>query len=149
MPQPATQTLTRIFSKAQQQARELNQEFVGVEHLALALLDDDDSEAVRILRQMNVESGYVRNALAHTLPRGAEPPIVDGELPMSPKAQRMVTKSVVSANGDGKDRISSRHLLCSILEEGGGVVCEVLRRSGADSSELARALRDKEVTPEA
>ena len=148
MPQPATETLTRIFASAQAEARRLNQEFVGVEHVALALLDDENSEAVRILRQMNVESGYVRNALAHTLPAGKEEPIIAGDLPMSPKAQRLVTKSIVSAQHAGQGKVSSRQLLCAILEEAGGVVCESFRRSGADANELARALREKEVTPE-
>ena len=148
MPQPATDTLTRIFSAAQSEARSRNQEFVGVEHLALALLDDENSEAVRILRQMNVESGYVRNVLGHALGNGAEPPIITGDLPMSPKAQKLVTKSVVSAQGSGRAKVSTRDLLCSILSEAGGVVCESFRRSGADTDELARALRDKDVTAE-
>src|SRR5687767_9216584 len=102
MPQPATQTLSKIFAAAQEEARKLNQDFVGTEHLALALLDDDNSEAVRVVSQMNVQSGYVRNSLAHCLPSGAEPPIVAGNLPMSPKAQRMVSHSLVAAQAAGK-----------------------------------------------
>lgn len=148
MPQPATQTLTRIFAAAQEEARRLNQDFVGTEHLALALLDDDASEGVRVIAQMNVQSGYVKNSLAHVLPAGKEPPIVAGNLPMSPRAQRMVTHSLVAAQAAGKTTLSSRFLLAALLEEAGGVVCEAFRRSGADTGELIRELRNRDVTPE-
>src|SRR5439155_21160638 len=103
---------------------------------------------VRVLRQMNVESGYVRNVLGHAFGNGSEPPIITGDLPMSPKAQKLVTKSVVSAQGAGRAKVSSRDLLCSIRSEAAGLVCESFRRSGADTDELARALRDKEITAE-
>src|SRR5206468_6156975 len=94
--QPATETLSQVFANAQLEARRRNQEFVGVEHLALALLDDDGSEAVRVLRQMNIESGYVRNALAHTLPTAEEEPLITGDLPVSPKAQRIITSAITA-----------------------------------------------------
>lgn len=149
MPQPATETLTRAFAAAQREAQQLNQEFVGTEHLALALLDDDKSEAVRILRQMNVESGFVRNALLHTLPSGKEPPVITGDLPMSPKAQRLLTNAIVAAQNAGRANVATRHLLGAILSEAAGVVCESVRRSGADAAELAKALRERDVPPEA
>jgi ATP-dependent Clp protease ATP-binding subunit ClpA len=82
------------------------------------------------------------------LPAGKEPPVVTGDLPISPKAQKLITKAIVSANQSGQAKVTSRQLLCAILEEAGGVVCESFRRSGADAAELARALRDKQVTPE-
>src|SRR5688572_10986795 len=94
---PATETLHRILNTAQHEARNCNQEFVGIEHLALALLDDDSSEAVRVLQQMNVSSGFVRNALSHVLPGGKESPIITGNLPLSPKVQRLINSAVVLA----------------------------------------------------
>ena len=143
-----TQTLSRVIANAQNEARRLNQDFIGTEHLALALLDQDDSEAGRILAQMNVQSGYVRNALAHAIPAGKEPPVVAGKLPMSPRAQRLVTNSIVAAQAAGKQKIATRFLLAVLLAEASGVVCEVFRRSGADGAELVKALREREVAPE-
>jgi ATP-dependent Clp protease ATP-binding subunit ClpC len=144
-----TDTLTKVIANAQDEARRLNQDFIGTEHLALALLDQDDSEAGRILAQMNVESGYVRNALAHAIPSGEKPPVVTGKLPMSPRAQRLVTNSIVAAQAAGKQKIATRFLLAALIAEASGVVCEVFRRSGADGSELAKALRERDVAPEA
>jgi ATP-dependent Clp protease ATP-binding subunit ClpC len=145
---PTTQTLSYVFTAAQAEARRLNQDFVGTEHLALALLDRDDTEAVRVLEQMNVHAGYVRNALAHALPAGKEPPIVTGQLPMSPRVQRLVSNAAVMAQAAGKGAISTRQLLAALVEENKGIVCEAFRRSGADGAELVHALRDRDVTPE-
>jgi ATP-dependent Clp protease ATP-binding subunit ClpC len=143
-----TETLSNVMAAAQAEARRLNQDFVGTEHLALALLDEEDSEAGRVLRQMNVEAGYVRNALAHTLPAGKQPPVVTGDLPVSPKAQRLVAQAMVAAQSAGKSKISTRLLLAALVSEAGGVVCETFRRSGAEGTELAKALRERDVTAE-
>jgi ATP-dependent Clp protease ATP-binding subunit ClpC len=145
---PATQTLTNIFAAAQQEARQLNQDFVGTEHLAMALLDADDSEAGRVLRVMNVESGYIRNALAHALPAGKDPPVVTGDLPMSPKSQRLVSGAIVAAQAAGRGRVSTRFLLAALLAEAAGVVCESFRRAGVDAAELVKALKQRDVTAE-
>src|SRR5688572_6615898 len=147
--QHATETLTQIFAAAQLEARRLNQDFVGTEHLAMALLDADDSEAGRILAQMNLQSGYVRNQLQHALPSGKEPPVVSGALPMSPKSQRLVTNAIVTAQASGRAKVSSRFLLAALLNEASGIVCETFRRSGADAAELVKALRERNVTAEA
>jgi len=143
-----TDTLSKIFANAQTEARRLNQDFVGTEHLAMALLDQDDSEAGRLLAQLHVESGYVRNVLGHTLPTGKEPPVVTGNLPISPKAQRLISNAVVAAQHGGAPKVSTRHLLRALLSEAQGVVCESFRRSGADSAELVKVLGHKEVAAE-
>ena len=146
---PSTETLAKIFSNTQLEARRLNQEFVGIEHLAMALLDDDNSEAVRVLTQMNLSTGYVRNTLAHALPQGAEPPIVTGNLPLSPKVRRLITDAICASQAAGQAKLSSRYLLSTMLSDASGVVCDAFRRNGADTNELSRALRERDVTPEA
>ena len=146
---PLTETLARVIANAQDEARRLNQDFIGTEHLAIALLDVDNSEAGRVLAQMNVQSGYVRNALIHAVPAGKEAPVVTGRLPMSPKAQRLVTHAIVAAQAAGKSRVSTSILLATLLAETSGVVCEAFRRSGAQGAELIKALKEKDVAAEA
>lgn len=145
---PLTATLAKAIANAQLEARRLNQDFISTEHLALALLDLDDSEAGRVLAQMNVQSGYVRNALLHTLPAGKESPVVTGMLPMSPKAQRLLTHAIVAAQAAAKPKVSTSMMLATLLAETSGVVCESFRRSGADAAELVKALKERDVVPE-
>jgi ATP-dependent Clp protease ATP-binding subunit ClpA len=143
-----TTTLSNVFSNAQAEARRRNQDFVGTEDLAMSLLDLENSESARLLAQLHVESGYVRNVLSHTLPSGKEPPIVTGDLPISPRAQRLISNAVVAARNSGAEKVSTRHLLTALLDEAQGVVCESFRRAGADSSELVKAMDNKEVSAE-
>jgi ATP-dependent Clp protease ATP-binding subunit ClpA len=92
----------------------MNQDFVGTEHLAMALLDAEDSEAGRILAQMNVQPGYVRNQLQHALPRER-----------SRRRQRAAPDVAQDpAAGDQRDRdgagfgqpkVSTRFLLAALL----------------------------------
>jgi ATP-dependent Clp protease ATP-binding subunit ClpA len=145
---PLTGTLAKTIANAQLEARRLNQDFISTEHLALALLDLDDSEAGRVLAQMNVQAGYVRNALVHALPAGKEAPVVTGMLPMSPKAQRLLTHAIVAAQAAGKTKVSTSTMLATLLAETSGVVCEAFRRSGAEGSELVKALRERVVAAE-
>ena len=145
---PLTETLARVIASAQLEARRLNQDFISTEHLALALLDRDDSEAARVLAQMNVQSGYVRNALRHALPPGKDEPVVTGMLPISPKAQRLVTHAIVAAQAKGRSKVSTATLLAVLLAETSGVVCEAFRRSGADATELVKALHERQVAAE-
>jgi ATP-dependent Clp protease ATP-binding subunit ClpC len=145
---PLTETLARVLANAQNEARRLNRDFIGTEHLALALLDQGDSEAARVLAQMNVERDYVHKGLSHALPAGADPPVVTGKLPMSPRAQRLVTHAIVAAQTAGQSRISTRFLLAVLIDESSGLVCETFHRSGANAAELSKALREREVTAE-
>ena len=71
-----------------------------------------------------------------------------GRLPISPKAQRLVSTALVAAQAAGRDKLSTRMLLSALLAEAGGVVCESFRRAGADLNELTKALRDRKVDDE-
>jgi hypothetical protein len=82
-----TTTLRQAVSHAQQQARQLNQEFVGTEHLVLGVLQTDGCEAVRALLRQNLDPQRLHRALLAQLRRGKEPPVISGDLPFSAKAQ--------------------------------------------------------------
>ena len=145
-----TAHLKSALEKAQGEARTLNQDFVSTEHLLLGLLDIEGSEAVAGLRLGGVERDELRKKLTAALPRGGEPPVVTGTLPLSPKAARAVNGALVKAQASGAPRVSSRLLLCSLLEECETAVRSALRDSGADIEHLQRLLmqRDGSIAPE-
>lgn len=143
-----TEQLRSALDHAQQEARKLNQDFVGAEHLLLGLLSSDDSEAVAGLRLANIGLQELREQLVEVLPRGSEPPVVTGDLPLSPKAKRVVNTALVSAQAEGSNVVSSRRLLRSLLDERETVVRIVLRSVGADLDHLQRVLMDGSIHPE-
>jgi ATP-dependent Clp protease ATP-binding subunit ClpC len=144
-----TDRLRLALDKAQDEARGLNQDFVGTEHLLLGLLATDDSEAVAGLRLAGVGLGELRDRLIDVLPRGAESPVVTGSLPLSPKARRVINTALVNAQSAGLPRVSSRLLLVSLLEDCETVVRSVMRGVGADLDHLQRVLvQDGAIQPE-
>ena len=144
-----TAQLKLALEKAQGEARALNQDFVSTEHLLLGLLDAESSEAVAGLRLAGIERAELRKKLTTALPRGAEAPVVTGTLPLSPKAVRAVNGALVKAQSSGAPRVSSRLLLCSLLEECETAVRGALRDSGADIDHLQRVLvQDGAIAPE-
>jgi ATP-dependent Clp protease ATP-binding subunit ClpC len=135
-----TAGLKNSLEKAQDAARGLNQDFVSTEHLLLGLMDVPESEAVAGLKLAEVDLPELRERLTTSLPRGAAPPVVTGNLPLSPKAKRVINTSLVRAQTSGQSRVSSRLLLASLLDECETVVREAMRDSGADIDHLQRVL---------
>jgi ATP-dependent Clp protease ATP-binding subunit ClpC len=145
-----TGRLRMALDKAQEEARALNQDFVGTEHLLLGLLGNaDDSEAVAGLKLAGIGLDELRRKLTAALPHTAESPVVTGNLPLSPKAQRAVNSALVKAQTTGAPRVSSRLLLLSLLEESETVVRSAMREAGADLDHLQRVLlQDGAIPPE-
>ena len=135
-----TSRLRTALDKAQDEARDLNQDFVSTEHLLLGLLATDDSEAVAGLQLAGIGLGELRQNLTAALPRGAETPVVTGSLPLSPRARRAVNAALVKAQTEGKSKVTSRLLLVSLLDDCDTVVRSAMRDAGADLDHLQRVL---------
>jgi ATP-dependent Clp protease ATP-binding subunit ClpC len=135
MREPLTETTRAALTAAQQAARERRQDFVGTEHLMLGVLTTD-GEATRVLRTSHAKLQDVSAALAATLPIGAEQPVVTGDLPLSPKAQRVINGAIVKAQSMRETRVSTRFLLLSLMDELPAAVKAALTSSGADLESL-------------
>lgn len=144
-----TDTLRHVIDRAQEEARNLNQEFVGTEHLMLAALHCDDCEAARLIRQSNLAGAEIRSALIAQLPKGKDAPVISGDLPLSPKAQRVINSTIVQAQSLSERTISTRVLLLALLDEPQTILAEALRQCGADTdalrSRLAAQPENKEI----
>src|SRR4051812_40937990 len=101
-----TETLRYALSRAGEEARGLNQEFVGTEHLLLGLLVAENSEVCSALDRHEISAEKVARTLRTTLPKSGEEPVVTGKLPLSPKGQRLVTDSIVLAQREQQPRVS-------------------------------------------
>ena len=145
-----TDQLERALAQAQQEARALNQEFVGTEHLLLGLLSVDATEALAALKLAGVERDALRKQLTKSLPHAEHSPGVTGDLPLSPNAQRAVNAAVTRAQGAGSPRVSTRMLLVALLDECQTLVRPAMRAVGADLDHLQRVLvQDGTIQPEA
>lgn len=147
MREALTDAFRAALASAQIFARDLNQDFVSTEHLMLGLLGTD-GEAVRTLRAVHAEPEEVRAALLSALTHGEKPPVVTGDLPLSPKAQRIINGAIVKAQAMRESRVSTRFLLLSLLDESTSASHEALKKSGADLDALQPKLAEKPASPE-
>jgi ATP-dependent Clp protease ATP-binding subunit ClpC len=147
--QTLTDNARKVLDQAQAEARALNQEFVGTEHLLLAVLHVPGTQALRILRQQHVDKDALRSQLLSVMSYSDNAPVVTGPLPLSPKAQRVVNAALVMARSLREPKLSTRVLLLSLMDEQGTPFLKALRETGADVEQLLRILAEKPSDAEA
>jgi ATP-dependent Clp protease ATP-binding subunit ClpC len=147
MREAITDTFRKTLSEAQSAARALNQDFVGTEHFMLGLLTTD-GEAAQALITSHGEPAKLRTVLQQALPRGEQPPVVTGDLPLSPRAQRAINGAIVKAQSMRESRVSTRFLLLSLLDEPGTLMRDALDKCGVDFDVLQPKLAEKPATLE-
>lgn len=135
-----TFTLRLTLDRSQHSAREHNQEFVGTEHLFLSVIACQDCEAERILRLQHLNPTELKSSILNDLPTAADVPIITGELPLSPKAQRVINGAIVKAQAVRESRISTRFLLLSLLDEDHTLIRSAIGAAGGDVNQLREAL---------
>ena len=148
MHQPLSTAAKAALEAAQHEARSLNQEFVGTEHLLLGVSAGSGTQATRLLRQYHVDRDALRTQIRSTLPFSETPPNVTGQLPMSPKAQRVVNAALVMARSLRENVISTRLLLLALLDDARGGVLQTMKSGGTDVEGLLKALAEKQAEAE-
>lgn len=143
-----TRTLQHVVQLAQREARDLNQEFVGTEHLFLGVMRCEDCEAEQVLAQVGLDPRKMRLAVLRELPRGDEPPVVRGDLPLTPKAQRVINGAIVKAQALREPKISTRFLLLSLIDEPNTLVREAIGSGSGEINQLRQALVESAVDEE-
>jgi ATP-dependent Clp protease ATP-binding subunit ClpC len=144
-----TDNARKIIDQAQVEARQLNQEFVGTEHVLLALLHTSGTQAARILRQQHVDRDALRSQLLSVMPFSDTAPVVTGNLPLSPKVQRVLNSALVMSRSLREPKLSTRVLLLALMDEEGTPFVKALRDTGADVEQILRALSEKPADTEA
>jgi ATP-dependent Clp protease ATP-binding subunit ClpC len=137
-----THTLKQTLEIAQREAREHRQEFVGTDHLFLGVIACEDCEAAHVLRRQHLSPSQLRTAVLADLPVAAEPPVISGDLPLSPRAQRVINGAIAKAQTLREHRISTRFLLLSLLDEQQTLVRDAIVDGGGDINQLRQALVD-------
>lgn len=144
-----TETMQKVLQQAQVEARHLNQEFVSTEHVLLALLHSEHSDVSRVLRGLNVDVELMRTQISEFLPFSETSPRVSGDLPLSPKAQRLINSAVVKSRSLREPKLCTRVLLLALLDEGNPLLNGALESEGVTRASLLAALGEKPKVPEA
>jgi hypothetical protein len=125
-----TDRARRVVVLAQEEARLLDHNSIGTEHLLLGLMRVDDGVAVTALRSLDVSLDAVRVEVEQIIGRGTAPP--EGHIPFTPRAKKVLEMSLREALQLAHNYIGTEHILLGLLREGEGVGAQVLVQLGAD-----------------
>jgi ATP-dependent Clp protease ATP-binding subunit ClpC len=127
-----TDRARRVVVLAQEEARMLNHDYIGTEHILLGLLREGEGVAAKALTSLGISLGAVRQAVEEIIGRGEQPPSESGHIPFTPRAKKVLEFSLREALQLGHDYIGTEHILLGLIREGNGVAAQVLVASGVD-----------------
>jgi ATP-dependent Clp protease ATP-binding subunit ClpA len=126
---------------AQEEARRLDHNYIGTEHLLLGMLRDPESVAARTLRELGIGLEMVRIDVENLIGRGEETPT--GHIPFTPRAKKVLELSLREALQLGHNYIGTEHILLGLVREGEGVAAQVLVKRGAGLERVRRAVLEQ------
>ena len=125
-----TDRARRVVVLAQEEARMLNHNYIGTEHLLLGLIHEGEGVAARALESLGISLEAVRQQVEEIIGQGEDPP--QGHIPFTPRAKTVLELSLREAQQLGHNYIGTEHILLGLIREGKGVAAQVLVKLGAD-----------------
>jgi len=120
----------RVVVLAQEEARMLDHNYLGTEHLLLGLLRESGGVAAKALQSLGIGLEAVRHQVVEIIGEGHQAP--SGHIPFTPRVKKVLELSLREAQLLGHDYVSTGHLLLGLLREGDGVAVQVLVRLDAN-----------------
>ena len=115
---------------AQEEAKRLNHNFIGTEHLLLGLVREGSGVAARALQNMGMDLNKVRQEVERIVPKGDK--FVTTGMSYTPRAKRVVELAIEEGQNLGHNYIGTEHILLGLLKEGEGIAAQVLTNLGTD-----------------
>ena len=125
-----TDRARRVVVLAQEEARLLNHNYIGTEHILLGLIHEGEGVAARALESMGISLESVRSQVVEIIGQGAQAPT--GHIPFTPRAKKVLELSLREALQLGHNYIGTEHILLGLIREGEGVAAQVLQKLGAE-----------------
>jgi len=125
-----SQRARRVVVLAQEEARLLNHNYIGTEHILLGLSREGEGVAAKALESLGISLDAVRQQVEKIVGRGQQAP--SGHIPFTPRAKKVLELSLREAKALGHNYIGTEHILLGLIREGSGVAAQVLVKLGAD-----------------
>src|SRR5215467_320448 len=125
-----TDRARRVVVLAQDEARVLNHDYIGTEHILLGLIQEGEGVAAKALTNMQISLEAVRGRVEELIGHGQQAP--SGHIPFTPRAKKVLELSLREALQLGHNYIGTEHILLGLIREGEGVAAQVLVKLGAE-----------------
>jgi hypothetical protein len=133
-----TDRARRVVVLAQEEARHLNHNHIGTEHILLGLINEKEGVAATALAELGISLEGVRAQVVEIVGQGAEQ--TTSHIPFTPRAKKVLELSLREALQFGHNYIGTEHILLGLVREGEGVAAQVLVKLGADLTRVRQAV---------
>jgi hypothetical protein len=145
-----TDRARRVVVLAQEEARLLNHNYIGTEHILLGLIHEEEGIAARALTGLGISLETIRVEVEQIIGRGATAP--SGHIPFTPRSKKVLELSLREALQLGHNYIGTEHILLGLIREGEGVAAQLLVKLGGSRDrvrqEVIHLLADAGPSPE-
>jgi ATP-dependent Clp protease ATP-binding subunit ClpA len=127
-----TDRARRVVVLAQEEARMLNHNYIGTEHILLGLIHEGGGAAAKARDALGISLESVRSQVEEIIGQGQQAP--SGHIPFTPRAKKVLELSLREALQLGHNYIGTEHILLGLIREGEGVAAQVLASSAQTST---------------
>ncbi|MDD3655365.1 MAG: ATP-dependent Clp protease ATP-binding subunit [Atribacterota bacterium] len=125
-----TEKVRKVIMMAQEEAVNLNHNYIGTEHILVGLVKENEGIAGRILRELGVEAERVTEEIEKIVGRGKYQEV--SEITFTPRAKKVLELASQEASRLGQNYIGTEHILLGLIKEGSGVATRILNEMGLD-----------------
>ena len=134
-----TQKAREATFAAVDEAKQHGMAYVGTEHVLLGIIKDNESVACRLLGELGVSAGALRDAITHELSQGDGSD--DTDMQLTPRAKRVMDLAYEAARELDHKYIGTEHLLLGLLDVGSGLAFWTLSGLGVDGERVRVLVR--------
>ncbi|MFQ6065720.1 MAG: ATP-dependent Clp protease ATP-binding subunit [bacterium] len=126
-----TERARRVILLAREEAKRLDHDYLGTEHILLGLIREGEGVGATALQNLGLDLARVRRGVEKAVGRGGGTLFL-GQIPFTPRAKKVLELAVTEARNLGHNYIGTEHLLLGLIREGEGVAAQILTNLGAD-----------------
>jgi ATP-dependent Clp protease ATP-binding subunit ClpC len=130
-----TEKARKVVVYAKDEAKRLNHDYIGTEHLLLGLVSEQEGVASNVLKKLGLDLTSIRIEVERTVEQGGQSPVI-GDIPFTPRSKKALELASEEARDIGHNYIGTEHLLLGLMKEGEGIASRVLINLGLDLNKV-------------
>ncbi len=136
-----TEELRLILSAALDEANRFRHEYVGTEHLLLALIADEDGVVAALLSELRVQPNDLRSRIEDIVKKGTARVPGSQVLPYTSRAKKVLELAMTAARDLGDGYVGAEHVLLGLINEERGIAAQMLADLGVTAERAVAAVR--------
>jgi ATP-dependent Clp protease ATP-binding subunit ClpC len=130
-----TDRARKVMQLSHHEAQRFNHEFIGTEHLLLALIKEGSGVAADVLRSLELDLRDLRGAVEKWSPPGRDM-VTNPKLPQTPRAKKVIVQAIAEADALGHEQVDTAHLLLALMTEPEALAAQILSHLGHSAEDI-------------